>query len=182
MERQFIRGTKPSCETLDRRKPVEARFFCNGMTFSFCSPIGMPGLNLGLPTAWVVKCKKCGCTINCRAIDPQIEHSEPDKAEPPPQDTVIVTCSCCWAAYRYSPAEVFKGPPAPSSNCYENGRLNNNKEEEEEKKPNAILLIAASLIAAVRLNREEIKSSASVHSKIADSIRLAEMIQSRLRG
>jgi hypothetical protein len=91
------------------------------MTFSFYSPMiaGMTGLNLGLPSAWVVKCKKCGCTINCRAIDPQIEHSEPEKAEPPPQDTVIVTCSCCWAAYRYSPAEVFKGPPGPSSNCYD---------------------------------------------------------------
>jgi hypothetical protein len=42
----------------------------------------MTGLNLGLPAAWVVKCKKCGCTINCRAIDPQIEHAEPGKAEP----------------------------------------------------------------------------------------------------
>src|SRR6266540_561169 len=96
------------------------------MTFSFYSPMiaGMTGLNLGLPVAWVVKCKKCGCTINCRAIDPQVEHSEPDKAEPPPQDTVIVTCSCCWAAYRYSPAEVFKGPPGPSSNCYDHGRPN----------------------------------------------------------
>jgi hypothetical protein len=138
----------------------------------------MTGLNLGLPSAWVVKCKKCGCTINCRAIDPQIEHSEPDKAEPPPQDTVIVTCSCCWAAYRYGPAEVFKGPPGPSSNCNRHGRPNN----KEEKNPNAILLIAASLIAAVRLNREEIKSSPIVYSKIADSIRLAEMIQARLRG
>ena len=57
-------------------------------------------------------------------------------------------------------------------------RRPNNK---EEKKPNAVLLIAASLIAAVRLNREEIKSSPVVHSKIADSIRLAEMIQARLR-
>jgi hypothetical protein len=38
------------------------------------------------------------------------EHSEPDKAQPPPQDTVIVTCSCCWAAYRYSPSEVFDLP------------------------------------------------------------------------
>ena len=137
---------------------------------------GMTGLNLGLPSACVVKCKKCGCTINRRAIDPQIEHSEPEKAEPPPQDTVIVTCSCCWAAYRYSPAEVFKGPPGPSSNCYDRGRL------KEEKKPNAVLLIATSLIAAVRLNREEIKSSPIVYSKIADSIRLAEMIQARLRG
>jgi hypothetical protein len=75
----------------------------------------MTDLNLGLPTAWVVKCKKCGCTINCRAIDPQVAYLEPDKAEPPPQDTVLVTCSCCWAAYRYSPAEVFKGPAGPSS-------------------------------------------------------------------
>ena len=142
---------------------------------------GMNGRNLGLPSAWVVKCKKCGCTINCRAIDPHIEHSEPEKAEPPPQDTVTVTCSCCWAAYRYGPAEVFKGPPGPSSNCYDRKKPNipNNK---EERHPNAVLLVAASLIAAVRLNREEIKSSPIVYSKIADSIRLAEMIQSRLRG
>jgi len=36
------------------------------VTFSFYSPIivSMTGVNLGLPTAWVVKCKKCGCTIN----------------------------------------------------------------------------------------------------------------------
>jgi len=135
---------------------------------------------MGLPTAWVVKCKKCGCTINCRAIDPQTEHSQPDKADFPPQDSVIVTCSCCWAAYRYSPAEIFKGPPEPSSQCYDRGRHNNN--DKAEKKPNAVLLIAASLIAAVRLNREEIKSSPIVYAKIADSIRLAEMIQARLRG
>lgn len=125
-----------------------------------------------------VKCKKCGCTVNCRAIDPQVEHSQPDKAEPPPRDTVIVTCSCCWIAYRYSPSDVFKGPPTPSSSCLDRLKPNN----KDEKRPNAALLIAASLIAAVRLNREEIKSSPVVHSKIADSIRLAEMIQARLRG
>jgi hypothetical protein len=150
------------------------------VTFVVCSPIiaGMTGLNLGLPVAWVVKCKKCGCTINCRAIDPQSEHSQPDNVDPPPHDSVIVTCSCCWAAYRYSPAEIFKGAPGPSNNCYDRKKPNN----QEERKPNAVLLIAASLIAAVRLNREEIKSSPVVHSKIADSIRLAEMIQARLRG
>ena len=48
----------------------------------------MTGLNLGLPTAWVVKCKKCGCTINCRAIDPKTEHSQPENADPPPHDSV----------------------------------------------------------------------------------------------
>ncbi len=134
---------------------------------------------LALPMAWVVRCKKCGCTVNCRAIDPQIEHSQPEKAEPPPQDSVIVTCSCCWAAYRYSPAEVFKGPPGPSASCQANRSANNNK---EARKTDSVLLIAASLIAAVRLNREEIKSSPVVYAKIADSIRLAEMIQVRLRG
>ena len=139
---------------------------------------GMTGLNLGLPKAWVVNCKKCGCTINCRAIDPQGEHSQPDRADPPPREAVIVTCSCCWAAYRYSPAEVFKGPPGPSGKCIDRGR----PIYKEEKQPNAVLLIAASLIAAVRLNRDDIKPSPTVHSKIADSIRLAEMIQARLRG
>ena len=138
----------------------------------------MTGLNLGLPKAWVVRCKKCGCTINCRAIDPQGEHSQPDRADPPPQDSVIVTCSCCWTAFRYSAAEVFKDSPGPSSNCYERAKPN----IKEEKKPDAAVLIAASLIAAVRLNREEIKSSPAVQSKIADSIRLAQMIQARLRG
>jgi hypothetical protein len=75
-------------------------------------------------------------------------------------------------------AEIFKGAPGPSSNCYDRKKPNN----QGERKANAVLLIAASLIAAVRLNREEIKSSPVGHSKIADSIRLAEMIQARLRG
>src|SRR5262249_42983670 len=138
----------------------------------------MTGVNLGLPKAWVVKCKKCSCTITCRAIDPQAEHSQADRAEPPPRNSVIVTCSCCWGAYRCSPAEVFKDSPGPSSSCFDRGKA----AIKEEKKPNAVLLIAASIIAAVRLNREEIKSSPVVHSKIADSIRLAEMIEARLRG
>jgi hypothetical protein len=153
------------------------------MTFAMYSPM-MVGVTsqLALPTAWVVKCKKCGCTVNCRAIDAQVEHAEPERAEPPPQDTVVVTCSCCWAAYRYSPAEVFKGPPGPSARCQANRRLNNANNNKEARKTDSVLLIAASLIAAVRLNREEIKSSPVVYAKIADSIRLAEMIQTRLRG
>jgi|HubBroStandDraft_5_1064220.scaffolds.fasta_scaffold413817_2 hypothetical protein len=57
-----------------------------GITFSFVRLIdGMTGLNLGLPVAWVVKCKKRACTINCRAIDPQIEHAQPDEADPRPR-------------------------------------------------------------------------------------------------
>jgi hypothetical protein len=76
---------------------------------------------------------------------------------------------------------VFKGPPSPSTACLES-RKGDAGIDKEEKRPNAAILIAASLIAAVRLNREEIKSSPIVYSKIADSIRLAEMIQARLRG
>jgi hypothetical protein len=139
---------------------------------------------LVLPTAWVVTGKKCGCTINCRAINAQIEHADPERAEPPPQDAVLVTCSCCWAAYRYHPAEVFKGPPRPSASCQANRSVNhaNNNNDNEALKSDSVLLIAASLIAAVRLSREEIKSSPVVYAKIADSIRLAEMIQAQLRG
>jgi hypothetical protein len=160
------------------------------VTFAIHSPI-IPYVAewAALPVAWVVKCKKCGCTVTCRAIDSQLEHAEPENAEPPPKDTVIVSCSCCWTAYRYTPNEVFKGPPAPSQNCASmrtsvgpNRNHGPNSNNKEAKNPNSVLLIAASLIAAVRLNREEIKSSPSVYAKIADSIRLAEMIQSRLRG
>ena len=155
------------------------------MTFVIYSPM-MVGVTseLALPTAWVVKCKKCGCTVNCRAIDAQSEHAELEKAEPPPQATVVVTCSCCWAAYRYNPAEVFKGPPGPSASCQANRSVNHahNNNKEEGRKADSVLLIAASLIAAVRLNREEIKSSPVVYAKIADSIRLAGMIQVGLRG
>jgi hypothetical protein len=49
----------------------------------------------------------------------------------------------------------------------------------EDKSKNA-LLIAASLIAAVRLAREEIRPSPKVVATISDSIRLAEMIQERI--
>lgn len=153
------------------------------MTFAIYSPI-IPCVTelVALPSAWVVKCKKCGCTVTCRAIDSQREHAEPEKSEPPPDDTVIVTCSCCWTAYRYNPTEVFKGPPSPGAGCARNrtSKLPNNNKD--AKSLNSALLIAASLIAAVRLNREEIKSSPAVYTKIADSIRLAEMIQARLRG
>ena|SRR6267154_2453081 len=139
------------------------------------------GANSQLPSAWVVKCKKCGCTITCRAIDPQVEHSQPDKAEPPPKETVVVSCSCCWTAFRYSAVEVFKGSPCPSDNCRERKAGSTGSSKEETKRINNAILIAASLIAAVRLNREEIKPSPAVVSKIADSIRLAEMIEARLR-
>lgn len=134
----------------------------------------------------MVTCKKCGCTVTCRAIDPQAEHSEPEKAEPPPAHPVIVSCSCCWTAFRYGPSEVFKGQPSPNDTCtvvrgWKGKNNHNNHNNKEEGKTKGAILIAASLIAAVRLNKEEIKPSPVVCSKIADSIRLAEMIQAKLQ-
>lgn len=159
------------------------------MCFAFYSYMILAAMSLNLPLVWVVRCKKCGCTITCRAVDAQTEHSQPDKIEPPPRESLIVACSCCWTAFRYSPTDIFKGPPAPGSHCFDQGKAsstnnapNNAHNNKDERKLNAGLLIAASLIAAVRLNREEIKPSPAVHAKIADSIRLAEMIQARLRG
>jgi hypothetical protein len=73
---------------------------------------------------------------------------------------------------------VFKGQPSPSNTCPQL-RSREANDKKEEKKSSAAILIAASLIAAVRLHREEIKPSPSVHCKIADSIRLAEMIQAK---
>jgi hypothetical protein len=46
------------------------------MTFAVYSPILSPVADwAALPAAWVVKCKKCGCTVTCRAIDSQLEHA-----------------------------------------------------------------------------------------------------------
>ena len=148
--------------------------------FAYTVPV-FRGASSGLPHTWVVRCKKCSCTINCRAVDPQTEDAEPDKSEPAPQNPVVVSCSCCWTAFRYSPTEVFKGQPSPSNTCSEHRREEGANNNSEEKKSKAAILIAASLIAAVRLNKEEIRPSPSVTAKIADSIRLAEMIQARLR-
>jgi hypothetical protein len=43
-------------------------------------------------------------------------------------------------------------------------------------------LIAAAVIAAIRLNRDEIKNSPVVHSKFTDSLKLAEMIVAKLKN
>ena len=136
-----------------------------------------------LPVAWVVKCSKCGCVINCRAIDPQREHSQPDKREPAPDYAVIVTCSCCWGAFRYAPDAIFYGNPQRNQECV--ARRDRDTERNKATPQNGdklagALLVASSLIAAVRLNKEEIKSTPRVHSRIADSIALARMIMKQL--
>lgn len=138
-----------------------------------------------LPEAWVVKCAKCHCTITCRAVDPQEEHTNPAIRESRPSSALVVSCSCCWSAYRYPAEDIFRASPGPSVDCAARRQrelARNRSGSDKEQVSKGTLLVAASLIAAVRLRSEEIKSSPAVHSKIADSIRLAEMIQARLRG
>ena len=43
-------------------------------------------------------------------------------------------------------------------------------------------MLAAAVIAAIRLNRDDVDNSPVVHTKIADSLRLAEMIVARMKN
>ena len=118
----------------------------------------------------MVQCTECGCIVTARAEDPQAHMQDP---EPRPNCRLLVTCSCCWNAFLYSPEKMFDGTPAPSPECHRRARLAARTENAR--------LIAAALIAAIRLNREEIRDSPAVHAKIADSLRLADMIVGRMR-
>jgi hypothetical protein len=109
--------------------------------------------DVGSARAWVVKCTGCTCLIVCRAVDQQAEHGSPESAEPHPGRAVILTCCCCWKTFRYLPNDIFKGHPSPSNSC----PARRQKAPAPDGKKNGALLIAASLIAAVRLNRHEIK-------------------------
>jgi len=119
-------------------------------------------MSLALPSAWVVTCTGCGCTVTCQATDPQGEHTEPDRVEAArPREARVVTCSCCWQAYRYEAAHISKGEPKPSVRCAARRQARNG-----QGKVDGALLVAASVVAAVRLNREEIQNSPKVQSAI----------------
>ena len=147
-------------------------------------------MDLALPSAWVVTCTACGCIVTCQAIDPQ-ERVDPSKPEPSaPREARVVTCSCCWQSYLYRVLDIFKGVPKPSDRCAArrsaSPRGSSETQSQNGSRPDAkadgALLITASIIAAVRLNKEEIKNTPRVHARIADSIQLAQMILSRLRS
>ena len=148
------------------RKFVSRGLFLPRSLFSFCSPTiaTMHG-----PRAWVVQCNECGCIVTCRAEDPQAHLQDP---EPRPACRLLVTCSCCWTSWLYPPEAMFNGSPAPSPECYRRAR--NSARTENAK------LIAASVIAAIRLNREDITNSPAVHAKINDSLKLAELIVAKM--
>ncbi len=128
--------------------------------------------------AWVVKCQGCTCVIVCRALDRQLEHSSPENVELHPAKAVVLTCCCCWKTFRYLPDHIYKDSPKPSDNCPE--RRRNGVIAAVQKKSDGALLIAASILAAVRLNKYEIKPSPALTAKVADSIKLAEIIQQAL--
>ena len=133
---------------------------------------------LALPTAWVVRCAGCGCTVTCQAIDPQAEHTEAARVEAAaPRDARVVTCSCCWKAYRYAATDIFKGEPKPSGRCAARVEARNG-----DGKLDGALLVAASVIAAVRLNKEEIKNTPKVQYAIAESMQLARMVKAQIGG
>ena len=69
---------------------------------------------------------------------------------------------------------MFNAEPAPSPDCAKRVRTQGRSENAK--------LIAAAVIAAIRLNREEIKNSPAVHSKVADSLKLAEMIVAKMKS
>ena len=43
-------------------------------------------------------------------------------------------------------------------------------------------MIAAAVIAAIRLNKEKFENSLAVHFKVAESLKLAEMIVARMKS
>lgn len=145
---------------------ADAEQLITEMVFVFLSPTiyGMSG-----PKAWVVQCNECGCIVTARAEDPQAHMQNP---EPRPSCRLLVTCSCCWTSWLYPPESMFNGSPAPSPECF--------KRAQQSARTENAKLIAAAVIAAIRLNRDEIKNSPVVHAKISDSLRLAEMIVSKM--
>ena len=42
--------------------------------------------------------------------------------------------------------------------------------------------LVAAVITAIRLNKEKIENSPAVHSKVAESLKLAEMIVAKMRS
>src|SRR5262249_34679365 len=99
---------------------------------------------------------RCKCpAVSVPAMDPQAHMQDP---EPRPTCRLLVTCPCCWTSWLYRPADLFNGSPTPSPDCFK--RAGQSARTENAK------LIAPAVIAAIRLNREEIKNSPVVHARI----------------
>jgi hypothetical protein len=119
--------------------------------------------------AWVVTCKVCRCVITCFAIDPQLEHGKSEIG--PPAHSAVLTCPCCWGAYRYSGLDIVRGRPRRSPAC---------RRKQQRPPISGALLVAASIVAAIRLRGEPIERTSKVVATIHDSVRLAEMVLAQL--
>jgi hypothetical protein len=135
------------------------------LTFAIVSPVLSP-----TPSAWIVNCTGCGCAITCFAIDPQTEHMHPSAT--PPQSSAVVTCSCCWASYRYEEMQITRGEPKRNPSCA--------KQTKRESKSDGAMLIAASIVAAIRLRGAEIRPSPKLTAVVHDSLLLAKMVLAKM--
>lgn len=117
--------------------------------------------------AWVVTCTGCKCVITCFAIDPQLEHGKSEGESAPPAPSALVTCPCCGGAYRYSGSAIVRGVPRRSAMCHR---------KQQQPPANGALLVAASIVAAIRLRGEPIKSSPKLTATISDAVHLARLV------
>lgn len=88
----------------------------------------------------------------------------------PPQRSALVTCSCCWKAYRYSGDQIGRGTPAQNPACAR-GKAGGSGAKSE-----GALLVAASIVAAIRLRGEAIHPSPKLTSTVRDSVQLARLV------
>jgi hypothetical protein len=89
----------------------------------------------------------------------------------PPSESAQVTCSCCWKTYRYSGTDIARGTPRQNLDCVR---------KRPPSKSDGALLVAASVVAAIRLRGEEIRSSPKLTATVKDSVHLARLILTEL--
>jgi hypothetical protein len=118
----------------------------------------------------VVECPTCHCVIVAFARDPQLEHGK-GEAVSPPQSSCVLECICCGSAYRYSGADFVAGVPKRNPACLR---------KTHRQQMDGALLVAASIVTAIRLRGEPIKSSPKLTSAVHDSIALARTILAQL--
>jgi|SRR5579859_1348169 len=128
-----------------------------------------------VPEAWVVRCIRCSCIITCRAFDAQ---NEPIEA---PKHMLAVTCSCCDTTHRYHPGDVYRGRPAPGAQCPAWKEAKPTSQPQDGRERNT-LAICASVIAAIRLHKEQIRKSPKVVFAVSESVELAKLVLQKVKA
>ncbi len=128
-----------------------------------------------VPEAWVVRCMRCSCVITCRALDPK------NSSEEAPKSTLPVTCSCCGNTHHYHPGDIYRGKPARGVQCPAWKDATPTSQPRDPRERNTIA-ICASVIAAIRLHKEEIRKSPKVVATVSDSVNLAKIVLEKVRA